>query len=76
MFGLRTDCKSVLQEGVKPREDSRVCETIDDPCYLLTWLGPDRAVIGIRNAEDFQSKRTAVKKVIKQWVKYRMATKA
>jgi hypothetical protein len=60
----------VLYHGAKVRNDSTLSRTIDDSSHLLRWLSKDRAIITFVSAEDFQSKRGAYKKIIKQWVEY------
>jgi hypothetical protein len=60
----------VLHHGAKVRDESTLSLTIDDSSQLLRWLSNDRAIITFESAEDFQSKRGAFQKIIKQWAKY------
>ncbi|MDB6110840.1 MAG: hypothetical protein JWR69_2590 [Pedosphaera sp.] len=60
----------VLHHGAKVRDESTLSETIVDPSKLLTWLAKDRTAVTFINAEDFQSRRAAFQKIIKQWVQH------
>jgi hypothetical protein len=60
----------VLHHGAKVRNDSTLSSTIDDASHLLTWPSKDRAVLSFISTEDFQNKRGAFEKIIKQWANY------
>lgn len=60
----------VLHHGAKIREDTTLSFAIDDASHLLTWPSKDRALLSFISLEDFQSKREAFEKIIKQWADY------
>lgn len=62
----------VLHHGAKIRDEATLSLTIKDPSKLLTWLSKDRATITFVSSEDFQSKRGAFQKLIKQWAAYQV----
>jgi hypothetical protein len=63
----KTGVQIILHQGAKIRATSRLSEKVSDASHLLEWLGKDRAAITFADAEDFQSKRPAFIKIIKQW---------
>lgn len=60
----------VLHHGAKVRNDTTLSSTVDDASLLLTWPSQDRAVLSFISTEDFQNKRGAFEKIIKQWADY------
>jgi hypothetical protein len=66
----KTGIQLVLHHGAKIRADSTLTQTINDSAQLLTWVAKDRATITFLSTDDFQRKRLAFKKIIKQWAKY------
>ena len=40
----------------------------DDHTGLLRWIGNDRAVVALRDAEDAEDKRAALVEVVNRWV--------
>jgi hypothetical protein len=63
----RAGVQIILHQGAKIRAGGSLREKINDTSHLLAWLGKDRAAITFANAGDFESKRAAFIKVIKQW---------
>lgn len=60
----------VLHLGAKARQLPAGGVTIDDPARLLKWLGPDRAIVEFASADAFNSAKTALQAVLRQWVTY------
>lgn len=60
----------VLHHGARKRDEATLSLTIKDPSNLLRWLSRDRATITFASSEDFQLKRGAFQKLIKQWAAY------
>lgn len=58
----------ILHRGAKVRDNSGVI-TIPDPAALLEWLAQDRASVRFRDMPDIESKRAALTKVIRAWIK-------
>jgi hypothetical protein len=56
----------VLHLGARPR--SLPAAAIADPDGLLTWLGPDRALLEFRAVAELDSRRAAVTALLRQWV--------
>jgi hypothetical protein len=59
----------ILHLGAKVREFPPGGVTIDDPAKLLKWLGKDRAMVEIGDAQDFNRKKAAFKVILQQWLK-------
>lgn len=60
----------ILHFGAKVRDKSAARAAIADPDGLLEWLGPDRATVRFRDAEDVEAKRSAFTAVIRQWIEH------
>jgi len=60
----------ILHLGAKVRDLPADGVAIDDAAKLLKWLGKDRAMIVFENRKDFNSKKTAFTKTIRQWIHY------
>lgn len=58
----------VFHLGAKKREATGLADELVDPKKLLKWLSPDRAVIAIESVADVETNRTAIRKIVKQWV--------
>ena len=56
----------ILHLGAKARQLPAL--TIDDPDGLLTWLGPDRALLQFRNAEELADRQRALAAIVRQWL--------
>ena len=41
---------------------------IADPHRLLVWLGPDRASLRVRGAEELAARRDAMTAILRQWI--------
>ena len=59
----------ILHFGAKKREDRAAGVRIADPGSLLEWLAPDRASVKFADLEDIDAKRSAMTKVVRQWIK-------
>ena len=57
----------VLHHGAKVKDGAADVFKIADPDKLLTWPSPDRALATFVSAEDFQKKRPAFQRIVKQW---------
>ncbi len=60
----------ILHLGAKVRELPTGGVTIDDPAKLLKWLGKDRAMVEISDAQDFNSQKAAFKSILRQWLEF------
>ena len=56
----------VLHLGARPR--SLPAAAIADPDGLLTWLGPDRALLEFRAVAELDNRRAAVTALLRQWM--------
>ena len=43
-------------------------DAIADPQRLLSWLGPDRASIAFRDADDVAAKKAVLAAIVRQWI--------
>jgi len=57
----------VFHTGAKSRENVTEFE-IDDPSGLLTWVAKDRAVATVSDGVDIESKKAAIRAIVKQWI--------
>ncbi|HEX6038321.1 DUF1801 domain-containing protein [Longimicrobium sp.] len=64
----RTGVQIILHFGARVRDKSAARAAIADPDGLLEWLGPDRATVKFRDADDVEAKRSAFSAVIRQWI--------
>jgi hypothetical protein len=60
----------VVHRGATVRSD-RSDFSFDDPDGLLTWLGPDRAIVSFADREDVVARRPAVVSLVGRWVRAR-----
>ncbi len=64
----KTGIGVILHLGAKVRDLPGEGLAIDDPATLLRWLGKDRATMEFMDADDVRSKRSAVEKILRQWI--------
>jgi hypothetical protein len=71
---IRDNAKSgvqvIIHLGAKGRADSSFKQSINDSGGLLTWLGPDRAMVTFQDLTAFRDRRTAFLHLVQQWVKH------
>lgn len=60
----------ILHLGAKVRDVGPGGVAIEDPTQLLKWLAADRASVRFASADDFESKKTAFQRLIRNWVKH------
>ncbi|HEU4456832.1 MAG TPA: DUF1801 domain-containing protein [Longimicrobium sp.] len=58
----------ILHLGAKRREDANPRAAIDDPESLLEWLAEDRASVKLRDMNEVDARRIALKSLIRQWI--------
>ncbi|MFF3671821.1 DUF1801 domain-containing protein [Microtetraspora malaysiensis] len=58
----------VFHRGAKVRPDSAEF-TFEDPSGLMTWLAPDRGVVGFSDLETIRSQEAAVVSLVNQWIR-------
>lgn len=56
----------ILHLGAARRELPR--GAIADPHGLLEWLGPDRAIVGFRSAQELAANEAALVAIVRQWL--------
>jgi hypothetical protein len=56
----------ILHFGAKKRDTSGV--SIADPDGFLQWLGPDRASVKFRDAQELETRRAAFERVLRDWI--------
>lgn len=56
----------ILHFGAKKRDTSGV--SILDPDGFLQWLGPDRASVKFRDAQELETRRAAFERVLRDWI--------
>ena len=59
----------VFHLGAKVKDNSTAGMTIEDSTDLLEWAAKERALVRVRDLDDFKTKRTAFKSVVSQWAK-------
>jgi hypothetical protein len=57
----------VFHRGPKSKEDSKVKFT--DSTGLLKWVAADRAIATFHNLKEVQASKSALKKVVREWIK-------
>jgi hypothetical protein len=60
----------ILHLGAKPRDTATSGIAIDDPNALLAWLAKDRASVTFVDLNDIETKRAALRDIIRQWIRY------
>ena len=58
----------IFHRGAKVKESKRKDPLFEDTTRLLEWLAPDRAVLKFQTIEEVAGKKSALKKVVKQWL--------
>jgi Domain of unknown function (DU1801) len=58
----------ILHFGAKKRDTTGI--VIDDPEALLEWLAHDRAQLTFRDLGDVTGKRSAVTKIVQEWIRH------
>ncbi|MFD0737726.1 DUF1801 domain-containing protein [Lysobacter koreensis] len=58
----------ILHLGAKKRELPPYA--IEDPAGLLVWLGPDRACVNFAGPGDVRTRASALRAVLRQWVRH------
>ncbi|WP_240231899.1 DUF1801 domain-containing protein [Devosia lacusdianchii] len=56
----------ILHRGAKAGADDFF--RFEDPDKLLSWAAPDRGVVTFRDADDLDTKLTALPEVLRRWV--------
>ena len=71
-IGIRsmTGVQVILHHGSKAQKDSTLSQKIEDASQSLTWLAKDRALITFHGAGDFENRREAFRRIIRQWVEH------
>ena len=68
---LRTNPKGgvqvILHRGAKVREDA-ASFTFDDPTGLLTWPGPDRAILSVADDNSALAVAPELTKLVARWI--------
>lgn len=65
----KNQLRLILHTGAKVKAATKDGFAIPDPTGLLTWLAPDRAMVGFVGTDDFSSKSKALNTILKAWVK-------
>lgn len=60
----------IFHFGAKARELPPEALYVPDPTHLLHWLAKDRASVEFRDMKDISAKRTALKGVVREWIKH------
>ena len=58
----------ILHLGARPLAAPSGGMVIKDPAKLLQWLARDRAAIVFESLDDFEDKRAAFERIIRQWI--------
>jgi len=64
----RDAVRLILHLGAKQRELPRTA--IADPHGLLEWLGPDRAIVSFRSAQELAANEAALVAIVRQWLRH------
>jgi len=64
----RDAVRLILHLGAKQRELPRAA--IADPHGLLEWLGPDRAIVSFRSAQELAANEAALVAIVRQWLRH------
>ena len=67
---VKTGIGVVLHFGAKKSDVSMTGVEIPDPESLLVWLAKDRAMITFRDVDDITTRRAALTKLIREWIKH------
>ncbi len=60
----------VLHLGAKPRPDSLVRTSIDEPAAGLDWKGADRAVLTFTDLADVEARKGPLTRVVRTWIRH------
>ena len=60
----------VLHMGAKPRPDSRVRTSIDEPAAGLDWKSADRAVLTFADLADVEARKEPLTRVVRAWIRH------
>lgn len=60
----------ILHLGAKVRALPAGGLAIEDPAGLLEWLAKDRASLALADVTDLRSKRGAIEKILRQWIRH------
>lgn len=60
----------ILHLGAKVKDNATKGMQIADPTGLLKWLAKDRALVTFENVKDVVAKRAALKKVLREWIRW------
>lgn len=73
-----TQLDVVLHCGAKVQADCTVGDSVEDPEKLLSWPSKDRALLAFKSEADFQAKKSAFQRIVRQWAAHqrRNAAKA
>ena len=66
----KTGIGVILHLGAKIRDLPAEGLAIKDPDNLLKWLATDRAAIEFSDADEVKSRRSAVEKILLQWIEH------
>ena len=59
----------VLHFGAKKKDGADV-DNVDDPAGLLKKLAKDRCLLAIDGGEDLRAKQSAIKALVRDWIRY------
>lgn len=60
----------VLHLGAKPRPDSLVRTSVDEPAAGLDWKGADRAVLTFADLADVEARKEPLTRVVRAWLRH------
>jgi hypothetical protein len=71
-FNLRTQdrIRLVLHMGAKAKATAKTGVKVADPKGLLEWLAKDRCLVTFTDLKDLQAKRTALKALVREWIRW------
>ena len=58
----------ILHRGAKKRAQPLDPQEVPDPAGLLRWLGPDRAVLRVKDPADLERQRPALEALFRAWI--------
>jgi len=69
-FNIRPDgtLLFVFHRGTKVKDDAAFAFVFDDPSGLMTWPGPGRALVTVRDMDQWQADKTAILALIPRWM--------
>ncbi|WP_434381073.1 DUF1801 domain-containing protein [Melittangium boletus] len=71
-FNLRSreHLRLVLHLGAKVKATAKTGIQVADPSGLVEWLAPDRGLVTVRDAKDFQRQREALQTLLREWIRW------